>query len=571
MTTETSQKPRRRETSLRRRLILLLALAILPIGLVGVITAIYSYERERQDFLKDVELLADFVASERDKQLTGAYSVLVAITSRFEAATARTPACRLGMKRTLDALPTYTNLAYLDARGDLVCAAFGSEKRLNFASAPWFRSALAGQNLSIGHDRTARGARRRVVVLTIPVRSAKTRIDGVMGASIALQKMREMPEALRGQEDARTAILDPVGKLIVAAGAGVPDWLPAAERLRVALSRPASIFMAETRGGERYMYATRRIALDRAVSILAIPAETRERSIWLNFAGVAALPILMWISAIAAAWFGLDRLVVGPLTRLRRVARAYASGHLSYREPENERAAREFRDLTRDFNKMAGAVQERTKALEDSLEQNRSLVREIHHRVKNNLQLIASILNARARATTDEDEKELLAEIGNRVRALAIVHAEYRGPDQGMAIDLGQVLETMVAQHRATFGEEFLRIVLTADDPCWVSIDDAVPSALLVSELLSAAREGGEADEPGLVTIDLDCAPDQASLTIEMRMQEADRLANPRATVTGRLIDALSRQISATVDPIDSERMRVRAILTISDPNIAPD
>lgn len=570
----TDRAPERHGTSIRRKLILLLALAILPIGLVGLVVAVYSYNRERQNFLKDVYLMADFVANERDRQLTEVHNVLVAVASTFNIARANEPECSEGLRRTLATFPTYANIGYLDRKGDLICSAVTPAAPVNAAKASWFKSAIEGQKIAVSRALISRVSKGQIIFVAVPVRE-KSEIDGVLGASILVWKLSKRPAALRYAEDSHSAMLDNAGGLIISTGRGDDDedaWLPPAGTVRERLEKNELVFTRVTEAGAEYMYVMHPIALNRAVSLLAVRMDDKIRSIWLNFAWVAALPVLMWVTAVAAAWFGVDRLIVRPILKLRRVTQAYASGDLTYRQPDLKKAPKELLELSRSLSDMASAIERRNSALKSSLERNRSLVREIHHRVKNNLQLIASIISTRARATNREDEQELLAEIANRVRALAIVHAEFRGPDQAMAIDLRDVVRNIVAQHQATGEDEEQNVKLTFAETCRVDIDDAVPTALLISEILSDLRQLSDDEDRDEIGIALTDAPNEMlDLTIDIEMPYARRLADPEGPVSGRLISALAQQLKARVEIRDDDNVRIVARMACVEPTAAVD
>ena len=98
-------------------------------------------------------------------------------------------------------------------------------------------------------------------------------------------------------------------------------------------------------------------------------------------------------AASLAIWIATDRLVTRWIVYLRRIATAYGRGHYAIRPAALAEAPSEFRLLGETFSNMAAAVQDRDRELREALEQKSLLIKETHHRVKNNLQIVMSLLS----------------------------------------------------------------------------------------------------------------------------------------------------------------------------------
>src|SRR5262249_44673372 len=107
------------------------------------------------------------------------------------------------------------------------------------------------------------------------------------------------------------------------------------------------------------------------------------------------LPIFMILFAWGAIWIATDRQVTHWTNYLRRIASAYRSGHYAIR-PDLVGAPAEFHALGDAMSEMAENIQDRDRRLREAVNLKTTMIREIHHRVKNNLQIVMSLLSIQA-------------------------------------------------------------------------------------------------------------------------------------------------------------------------------
>jgi two-component sensor histidine kinase len=135
-------------------------------------------------------------------------------------------------------------------------------------------------------------------------------------------------------------------------------------------------------------------------------------------------------------------------------------------------------------------IKERTTkeaALAESLEEKEILLREIHHRVKNNLQLIASLLSLRMNRLDKGETRELLQNIKYKIYAMARVHEHLYQDSSLSVIDMGSYIDTIVKEIRDyEENEEEMAFISYSVDSAGISLslDRAMPVGLIVNELL---------------------------------------------------------------------------------------
>lgn len=124
--------------------------------------------------------------------------------------------------------------------------------------------------------------------------------------------------------------------------------------------------------------------------------------------------------------------------------------------------------------------------LEQSLGEKENLLREIHHRVKNNLQIISGLFDKQARQVTDETTKKLMKEGQDRVFSIALVHQNLYESDNLTTIEIKSYLEMLTKNIEKSQSNGFQDIALKLDvDDSVLDIDTAIPLGLILNELIT--------------------------------------------------------------------------------------
>ena len=125
-----------------------------------------------------------------------------------------------------------------------------------------------------------------------------------------------------------------------------------------------------------------------------------------------------------------------------------------------------------------------------SLEEKELLLKEVHHRVKNNLQVISSLLNLQARELGDPEIARLFRESQGRIRSMALIHEQlYRSSDLAR-IDFAAYVEDLVGHLEQGLGHKAAPVEFHLDvEPLPLPLDLAIPCGMIVNELVSNALE----------------------------------------------------------------------------------
>jgi two-component sensor histidine kinase len=126
--------------------------------------------------------------------------------------------------------------------------------------------------------------------------------------------------------------------------------------------------------------------------------------------------------------------------------------------------------------------------LRRALREKETLLREIHHRVKNNMQIISSLLKLQMRNAADEQTRAMFRESQNRILSMAMIHEKLYQSEGLHRIDLKDYIDDLAREVVISFGEMVAGIVLKTDiEEITLGLDTAIPCGLIIIELLSNA------------------------------------------------------------------------------------
>ncbi len=222
---------------------------------------------------------------------------------------------------------------------------------------------------------------------------------------------------------------------------------------------------------------------------------------------------------------------------------------------------RQAEELRRHFTEeLEQQVRSRTKELETSLEEKVVLLREVHHRVKNNFQIILSLLSLQSRDIGDERFTRAMRESQNRIRAMAFIHETMYTSADLARIDLEPYIKYLTSQLFTLFAVRPTTISLTLDvKNIFVDINTAIPLGLIINELVSnslmhAFPEGRK----GQITISI--RDDQTGLTMTYQDNgvgfPADFDWQTTESLGFKLIHVLIDQLNGTIEKEPSEGTR---------------
>ncbi|HHY00814.1 MAG TPA: PAS domain S-box protein [Methanothermobacter sp.] len=190
--------------------------------------------------------------------------------------------------------------------------------------------------------------------------------------------------------------------------------------------------------------------------------------------------------------------------------------------------------------------------LRKSLEEKEMLVKEIHHRVKNNLMVISSLLNLQSRYIKDKKALGMFKESQNRAKSMALIHERlYRSTDL-KSIDFGDYIHTLATDLYRTYVPEPSRIELDMNvEKVMIDINTAIPLGLIVNELLSnSMKHAFPGKREGEINIEFGITDDEFVLVVgDNGIGFPEDLEFQNTSTLGlQLVNTLTRQISGIIE-----------------------
>lgn len=188
---------------------------------------------------------------------------------------------------------------------------------------------------------------------------------------------------------------------------------------------------------------------------------------------------------------------------------------------------------------------EQQRRLRQALSSRETLLREIHHRVKNNLQTISSLMNIRMLSSSDPQLREALGEMADRVHAMGLLHRMLYETDDFEAVDLGAYTRMLSRQVWSSHSSSAARVAIDVEsDPLMVNLDTALPLGLVLNEAITNALKHGFPDgRSGRIAISVTAADDHVRLTVADDGVGMDVSGGSQSGMGTRMIRVLADQL----------------------------
>jgi len=555
------------DTTIRVRLGVALALALAPVLLLGTGQSILAYQRQAADRQAVLQSAGERTAATARARIEAASVLLETLgpgTIGMD--------CSKRLAEIRQRLGGYDNLIRFDRIGRVACAAGDVPADPERRDRDWFRALAGGQGKFVTLTPGASYASEPALFAAVRSEDSQGGFT-VLAAVIPLASLRPELADRSLPRQSQVAIVDRRGEaLSVTDPAAFPDdvrsWVDRAA------GRSSVLTYATADDGVRRAYSVAPLVDDDLFVILSAPSRGLFATAWLDPMSGIVFPLIGFVVALLAVFFAAERGVGRWIVYLQRVAAIYARGRFTVRPLHVEQAPPEIRELAETLDHMAATIVARDASLHDNLAQKDALMREIHHRVKNNLQVISSLLSMQERALTDQAARQAMSDTRQRITALALIYrALYQGADI-KHVDLRPFLEELTGQllagdmsaHGSVHTE--VRAERLVIDP-----DKLAPLALFAVEAVTNAQKHALSEAGGKLIVEFTVRGPEAELTITDDGGGRNAAPDPESIkgVGRTLMNAFARQLRGRCTLERNDRGGLTARLIFPTPEAAPD
>ena len=532
----------------------LLSVAILPFALISFIQSFNLVRAAEQSIeIALVGRTQAAAAGERallQSALASADALGAAVLDKLDDPIA----CSRIMRSFIQHTATYTTAAYMPMNGRTGCTS-GAEGNEVDVSGKKFHQQFVEEPATLVTAIDASAAMPQSVVIAMQPLYRDRELLGYIALSLTDDLMNSTHDNVLGAENAHIVTFNHRGDVISVDddnGRDNLDFLPRDLDLVGLLSRTDTTFRAVDQSGEARVFQVVPVVPGLVYALGSwSPKAAGAGFFGLSRVAAVLMPLALWLVTLAVAYFAVFRMVLRHITVLRGQMRRFAIGSRSEAPPVLTHAPAEIADVSQTFHNMARILIRDEEAMERSVAEKTVLLKEVHHRVKNNLQLIASIINMQGRLIDYPDAKIVLRSVQDRVAALAAIYRNIYQAEHLDAVEAGRLISDIVNQmSSASIGTDSDLRIETDIEPLTLLPDQAVPLSLLATEAFTNALKytgkppGGERP---YIRISL-MARDQDKAVLEIVNSMGERPDIGEGTGLGaQLIEAFAMQLEGNL------------------------
>jgi two-component sensor histidine kinase len=480
--------------SLRTRLVVVVTIALLP---VLALSAWYAVREQRANQMRRAEAVAaaaELVVARHAELIEASRRLLVAmceedtvrLSASPDASAADINRCEAYLGQVLQKFPNeYSSAFVTDAAGTARCSSAPTAVGVGFSDREVFRMVRETGKFAVGAQLASRVTPTAVIPTALPILKDGD-FRGMCAVGISLRSFADLVTPASTADRITVSLVDRRG-ISLAGSAEAARILPVAVRLAAAIVGGQKAFRDYGQDGQLYEFRLLPLA-NTSIFVVAAAPVVEGLPLLLSDWGGFILVVLALAAALLAVWLGADRWCVRPLAYIRDFADRVARGDDMKFETKHPWGP-ELQSVGEGVRAMAAAIASREAELRAGLEQRDHMLREIHHRVKNNLQMISSLLNLQAGEIRSPRIRRFFGDAQNRVLTLSILHRHLYERSSWALVDFQQFISDLVRQisvGRRNPDRPQPRYQIRAPIMA-VGPDIAIPIGLIVTEAVSSA------------------------------------------------------------------------------------
>ena len=529
-----------RHLTLNQSLLLAVFIALLPIAFISVTQGLVNRQYARS-LIEETLSTASLATAAVQREPFALAERRLELLAKDAAVINATPDCDARMARALGSQEMIINITRSDASGQILCSVLPFDRPVTYADEAWWQVASKQREFFVSRPTLGKISGRQVMVTALPLFTDSGEFNGMVTAGVQLSWIKSALKKTALSPEALAAIAGEDGTIIVS---DAPSTL---SRVNVGASFSKADTIVDATG-VHWTYSSAPLYNQQLHVVYAEPQTKLPTFARNQFRTDLLLPILALLFTSVAVWIGVNRLVVRWLSELAVLANQFARGNYGGDREKFEKAPLEIASLSADMHSMAIAIAERSKDLEEAALATKMMAREVNHRVKNNLQMVMSLIGLQAAQVKDDQARLVLDQTRVRMGALALIHRLlYDHGDQAEQglIDMAQIMPELCGQLRndAMIYGKAVDLSCTADNVLG-PVDQAIPITLFIVEAVSNAyRHAFPDDRDGHIKISLKRIDEHIMLTILDNGVGFEQASSVSAMGT-TLMEAFARQVN---------------------------
>lgn len=330
-------------------------------------------------------------------------------------------------------------------------------------------------------------------------------------------------------------------------------YLPRDVDLAALASENEVTFTGYDQQGERRTFSVSPIIEDTVYAIGIWSPNAATPGLFSIAGSIPLFPVLMWLTSLVVAYGAVDRLALRHIRGLRLNMRRFAMTREMPSTPTVGMSA-EIAEIYDTFEASSRTILYDEAEMEQLVRDKNVLLMEVHHRVKNNLQLISSMMNMQLRQLKSPQARSALGQLQGRIVSLATIHRNLYKTENLSSVEAGPLLDQLVTQLGGLVPQGTRIDVTTQFDEILLPPDATVPVSLLATETVTNALKyaGSSTGEAAQLRVSMtDQGDGWTVFTVENTMGPMPVIDDDSLTGTGlgsSLIRAFSAQLDGAVD-----------------------
>jgi len=540
------------------RVLLFLSLALLPIGLIAVVQTREIADQSLENAELSLLAITEQASTLENGTIREAFGAAAALASVVKLIKSDDVSCSAFMREYQELSELYTVVSFITPEGNMDCVSTGVSGNVSdrdvFQKMTQFKTRMANVT-----DNPAQSS-EPVMIVTNPLK-VDDELIGFINLSVPLKSFDDAPEPEQSARPISMLTFNAQGDILTSKGAldTTLKELPSFAALKWYAGKSGRVFHETNQEGEERVYAVLPIVSGVGYAMSVWPKNSPLLKAGAMTRLSFVLPIAMWLASLIVAFWALNRLAIKHIRKLGRQMHHFALNRTLPRTTLGGVVPTEIVSMEHAFVGMAESILRDEAALEDNLRQKNILLKEVHHRVKNNLQLISSIMNMQIRQATTPDSKRVLQRLQDRILSLATVHKSLYQNDNLSRVDGGALMHEIVNQLLSVGLPSGSAVkVMQNYEAVQLDPDDAAPLTLLVSEAITNALKYVAADATGAGQIEVSLSHTQPEMALLLVKNTVGKGEVEDGTGLGsRLINAFSRQLNGQVEITEDDGLYV--------------